>query len=198
MLMITSSVTFISFSIILTSMMLEFIDYRRIHLEPSIEVDRSRGEKLVIDMDITFPRVPCYRECLSASTWSCESTPAADPAEASTLTPTLTFTVLSLDVMDISGEHQTDLTHEITKTRLSPEGRQLETLKNGCEWCSVLRLQLQLHLRLRFHLQSQLRFAFDMLPATSLIGHSAQERRREGEREPGSELLWIVLRRISP
>ncbi|GFZ42595.1 hypothetical protein JCM24511_00311 [Saitozyma sp. JCM 24511] len=91
--------TFISFSIILTSMMLEFIDYRRIHLEPSIEVDRSRGEKLVIDMDITFPRVPCY--------------------------------LLSLDVMDISGEHQTDLTHEITKTRLSPEGRQLETLKNG-------------------------------------------------------------------
>jgi hypothetical protein len=41
--------------------MLEFIDYRRIHLEPSIVVDRSRGEKLVIEMDITFPRVPCYR-----------------------------------------------------------------------------------------------------------------------------------------
>ena len=54
--------TFISFSIILTSMMIEFIDYRRIHLEPSIEVDRSRGEKLVIDLDMTFPRVPCYCE----------------------------------------------------------------------------------------------------------------------------------------
>jgi len=55
-----TAVTFISFSIILTSMLIEFIDYRRIHLEPSIEVDRSRGEKLVIEMDITFPRVPCY------------------------------------------------------------------------------------------------------------------------------------------
>ena len=54
-------VTFISFSIILTSVLLEFIDYRRIHLEPSLIVDRSRGEKLVIEMDITFPRVPCYR-----------------------------------------------------------------------------------------------------------------------------------------
>lgn len=54
-------VTFISLSIILTSVMLEFIDYRRIHLEPSIIVDRSRGEKLVIDFDIEFPRVPCYR-----------------------------------------------------------------------------------------------------------------------------------------
>lgn len=34
-------VTFISLSIILSSMMLEFVDYRRIHVEPSIEVDRS-------------------------------------------------------------------------------------------------------------------------------------------------------------
>jgi hypothetical protein len=55
-------VTFISFSIILTSVMLEFVDYRRVHLEPSILVDRSRGEKLVIEMDISFPRVPCYRK----------------------------------------------------------------------------------------------------------------------------------------
>jgi len=47
-------------------MLIEFIDYRRIHLEPSIEVDRSRGEKLVIDLDMSFPRVPCYRECLAA------------------------------------------------------------------------------------------------------------------------------------
>jgi hypothetical protein len=59
--LLNGSVTFISLSIILTSMMLEFVDYRRINLEPSIMVDRSRGEKLVIEMDITFPRVPCYR-----------------------------------------------------------------------------------------------------------------------------------------
>jgi hypothetical protein len=54
--------TFISLSIILSSMMIEFVDYRRIHVEPSIEVDRSRGEKLVIDVDLTFPRIPCYRK----------------------------------------------------------------------------------------------------------------------------------------
>jgi hypothetical protein len=45
--------------------MLEFVDYRRVHLEPSILVDRSRGEKLVIEMDVSFPRVPCYRKLLS-------------------------------------------------------------------------------------------------------------------------------------
>ncbi|WVQ74510.1 hypothetical protein IAR50_004111 [Cryptococcus sp. DSM 104548] len=83
--------TFISFSIILTSVMLEFIDYRRIRLEPSIIVDRSRGEKLVIEFDMEFPRVPCY--------------------------------LLSLDVMDISGEHQSGFEHSVTKTRLDKEGK---------------------------------------------------------------------------
>lgn len=59
------TVTFISASIILASMMLEFVDYRRIHVEPSIQVDRSRGEKLVIDVDVTFPKVPCYCELMT-------------------------------------------------------------------------------------------------------------------------------------
>lgn len=60
----TFTVTFISLAIIAVSTILEFIDYRRVHLEPSIIVDRSRGEKLVVDMDIFFPRVPCYRQSL--------------------------------------------------------------------------------------------------------------------------------------
>jgi hypothetical protein len=30
--------------------------------EPSIVVDKSRGEKLVVNLDIDFPRVPCYCE----------------------------------------------------------------------------------------------------------------------------------------
>jgi hypothetical protein len=101
--------------------MLEFVDYRRIHLEPSILVDRSRGEKLVIEMDISFPRVPCYREYLSPR-----------PCVL------LMGTVLSLDVMDISGEHQSELEHDFTKTRLSKDGLALETLRNGRECFSIL------------------------------------------------------------
>lgn len=38
-----------------------------------------------------------------------------------------------MDVMDISGEHQTDLEHDITKTRLSREGRAIESRKAGSE-----------------------------------------------------------------
>ncbi|WVQ79012.1 hypothetical protein IAT38_001104 [Cryptococcus sp. DSM 104549] len=91
--------TFISFSIILTSVMLEFVDYRRIHLEPSITVDRSRGEKLVIEFDMSFPRVPCY--------------------------------LMSLDVMDISGEHQTEFQHHVTKTRLSKDGKAISQVEGG-------------------------------------------------------------------
>ncbi|GHJ87658.1 hypothetical protein NliqN6_4060 [Naganishia liquefaciens] len=91
--------TFISLAIIAVSTILEFIDYRRVHHEPSIIVDRSRGEKLVVDMDIFFPRVPCY--------------------------------LLSLDIMDISGERQMDLQHDITKTRISKEGSVVAVIKNG-------------------------------------------------------------------
>lgn len=54
--------TFLSLSIILTSLTIEFVDYRRVHSETSINVDRSRGEKIVIDLDVTFPSVPCYCE----------------------------------------------------------------------------------------------------------------------------------------
>ena len=28
-------------------------------------VDQSRGEKLVVNLNISFPRVPCYRASLS-------------------------------------------------------------------------------------------------------------------------------------
>lgn len=94
-----TAVTFLSFSIILASIMIEFIDYRRVTLEPTIIVDRSRGEKLEIDLDITFPRVPCF--------------------------------LLSLDVMDISGERQNDITHDMAKHRLSSTGQELEVTRTG-------------------------------------------------------------------
>lgn len=91
--------TFISFSIIAISTLLEFIDYRRVHLEPAIMVDRSRGEKMIVDMDISFPRVPCY--------------------------------LLSLDIIDISGERQMDVQHSITKTRIDKDGRTTGIIKDG-------------------------------------------------------------------
>lgn len=62
---ITSSlctVTILSAAIILTFTTMEFLDYRRVNMDTSIVVDKSRGEKLNVKMNITFPKVPCYRE----------------------------------------------------------------------------------------------------------------------------------------
>ena len=55
--------TIISAAIILAFTTIEFLDYRRVNIDTSILVDKSRGEKLNVRMNITFPRVPCYCEC---------------------------------------------------------------------------------------------------------------------------------------
>ncbi|KAI5481274.1 COPII-coated vesicle membrane protein [Pseudohyphozyma bogoriensis] len=89
--------TLSSLFLILSLTVYEFVDYRRVHMEPSIVVDRSRGEKLVVNIDISFPRVPCY--------------------------------LLSVDIMDISGEHQNDVNHDLSKTRLSKDGKVVEAPK---------------------------------------------------------------------
>jgi len=53
-----------SLFLILTLTLAEFASYRRIAEDVALEVDRSRGEKLAVKIDVTFPRVPCYREFL--------------------------------------------------------------------------------------------------------------------------------------
>ncbi len=45
------------------------MDYRRVNVDTSILVDKSRGEKLTVAMNLTFPRVPCYRESVSAQSF---------------------------------------------------------------------------------------------------------------------------------
>lgn len=66
----------------------EWADYRRIEVHPELVVDKGRGEKMEIWMNITFPRIPC--------------------------------TLLTLDVMDVSGEIQQEVMHGVQKMRLSP------------------------------------------------------------------------------
>ena len=59
------TVTLISAAIIMTFTTMEFVDYRRIHRDTSMIVDRSRGEKLTIRLNMTYPHVPCYRTLCS-------------------------------------------------------------------------------------------------------------------------------------
>jgi len=67
----------------------EWADYRRIVVHPELIVDKGRGEKMEIHMNISFPRVPCE--------------------------------LLTLDVMDVSGDVQTGVMHGVNKVRLAPE-----------------------------------------------------------------------------
>jgi len=77
---------------------MEWLDYRRVTLDTSILVDKSRGERLTVSMNLTFPRVPCF--------------------------------LVSVDVMDISGELQRDLSHNILKTRLDQTGKSIPNSYN--------------------------------------------------------------------
>ncbi|KAF2259694.1 DUF1692-domain-containing protein [Lojkania enalia] len=67
----------------------EWADYRRVIVRPELVVDKGRGEKMEISMNISFPRVPCE--------------------------------LITLDVMDVSGEIQMGVMHGVNKVRLTPE-----------------------------------------------------------------------------
>ena len=91
--------TLLSVAIILSFTLMEFVDYRRVYTDTSIVVDRSRGEKLSVRMNVTFPHVPCY--------------------------------LLSVDVMDISGETQRDVSHNVVKQRLDKSGKGIAGSRSG-------------------------------------------------------------------
>jgi hypothetical protein len=77
-----------SLLIVLYLVLGEWSEYRRIVIHPELIVDKGRGEKMDIHLNMTFPRIPCE--------------------------------LLTLDVMDVSGEQQTGVVHGIHKVRLSP------------------------------------------------------------------------------
>ncbi|KOS12842.1 hypothetical protein Malapachy_0424 [Malassezia pachydermatis] len=85
--------TLLSALLIFILMISEYLDYRRIQTSPRLEVDLSRGEKLAVKLNITFPRVPCY--------------------------------LLSLDIVDVVGDNQVDIHHEIERHRLDRFGKPL-------------------------------------------------------------------------
>ena len=111
-------VSILSAAIILAFTTMEFIDYRRVYIDTSLVVDKSRGEKLTVNMNVTFPRVPCYRK-------------SSFVHQPRLVLIHLRLKVLSLDVMDISGETQRDLSHNVLKTRLTPQGTVVPGSRNS-------------------------------------------------------------------
>jgi len=106
-----AAVSIISGLLIVWLFFSELSFYLATDVSPELFVDTSRGEKLRINMDVTFPALPC--------------------------------SYLSVDAMDVSGEHQLDVDHNIYKKRLGPDGKAIGVEKGDLE-AAQPSLELQL------------------------------------------------------
>ncbi|CAG9938221.1 hypothetical protein V2G26_014385 [Clonostachys chloroleuca] len=84
-------VTIVSIIVVLFLAWGEWADYRRVVVQPELVVDKGRGERMEIHLNMTFPHLPCQ--------------------------------LLTLDVMDVSGEQQHGVKHGVQKVRLESEAK---------------------------------------------------------------------------
>ncbi|KAI7877170.1 endoplasmic reticulum-golgi intermediate compartment protein 3-like protein [Lichtheimia hyalospora FSU 10163] len=92
-----ATVTVISALIIFYLVLSELIAYQTSIWQPELVVDKSRKDKMTIQFNVTFPKMPCH--------------------------------MLSLDIMDDSGEHITGYTHDVYKVRLDAMGQLIDKQK---------------------------------------------------------------------
>jgi len=89
-----AAVTLVSGFLMFVLFVSELTFYLSTEVTPELFVDTARGQKLRINVDVVFPKLPCV--------------------------------YLSIDAMDVSGEQQIDVMHNILKQRIDLEGKPID------------------------------------------------------------------------
>uniref|UniRef100_A0A3P9ADG5 Endoplasmic reticulum-Golgi intermediate compartment protein n=1 Tax=Esox lucius TaxID=8010 RepID=A0A3P9ADG5_ESOLU len=119
-----ATVTIISGLIMLILFFSELQYYLTKEVHPELFVDTSRGDKLKINIDVTFPNMPCA--CKYAIKPICLNIVTARLKYMAFVTPSCPQD-LSIDAMDVAGEQQLDVEHNLFKQRLDKDGNPVTT-----------------------------------------------------------------------
>ena len=94
-----ATVTLLASVLVAILLFSEFVDWNTVDLQPSIQVDHGRKEKMAIHLNVSFPHIPCF--------------------------------LVGIDVMDVSGDHQNDVDHDMFKQRLDRQGNPVHPVEKG-------------------------------------------------------------------
>lgn len=110
---------------------------RQVH--PELYVDTSRGDKLKINIDIIFPHMPCACKFSFLKKLQTDEVSMLIITYVNDKDLHLLFLLadLSIDAMDVAGEQQLDVEHNLFKQRLDKELKPVtqEAEKHGKSWC---------------------------------------------------------------
>lgn len=98
--------TLVSITLILLLTLVEYLDYRSVYLDTDIGVYKAKSDRITVNFNVTFPRVPCFCKLRSGTLYSADGL----------------WLVISVDATDVSGEHMRGISHNVVKIKTDRYG----------------------------------------------------------------------------